>query len=106
MDYSLKWTSTAKNDLTEIIKYIAFDNIEIAKEKLKKIKEYVEQIKIFPEKGRIVPELYKENISNYREAIISPWRIIYSIDKEIIHVLAVIDGRRNIEDILMRRQLR
>lgn len=106
MDYTLKWTSTAKDDLTEIIEYISLDNIEIAKEQLNKIKEQAEQIKSFPEKGRIVPELYKENITKYREAIISPWRLIYRIDKYTIYVLAVIDGRRNIEDILMRRQLR
>lgn len=106
MDYKLKWTFTAKEDLTEIIEYITLDNIEIAKMQLKKIKEQAEQIKNFPNKGRIVPELYKENITKYREAIISPWRIFYRIDKYTIYVLAIIDGRRNIEDVLMRRQLR
>ncbi len=106
MKYVMKWTLTAKNDLSEIIEYIALDSVSIAKDQLKKIQERADEIRDFPEKGRIVPELSNENITRYREAIIAPWRIIYRIDNEVIYILAVIDGRRNIEDILLKRQLR
>lgn len=106
MKYKIQWTQTAKKDLYEIIEYISYDNIEIAKKQYSKIKENSEKLTNFPEQGRIIPELANENINKYREIIISPWRLMYKIEKNIVFVLAVIDGRRNIEDILMKRQLR
>jgi Txe/YoeB family toxin of Txe-Axe toxin-antitoxin module len=58
-----------------------------------------------PLKGRIVPELKIFNIDIYREIIENPWRIIYRVqDKEVI-ILSVIDGRRNIEDIIFEKLL-
>lgn len=106
MKYKIQWTQTAKKDLYEIIEYISYDNIEIAKKQYLKIKENSEKLLYFPEQGRIIPELANENINKYREIIISPWRLMYKIEKNIVFVLAVVDGRRNIEDILMKRQLR
>jgi len=100
------WTETANKDLNEIIEYIANDSVEIALEKFYKIKDSVKQLDKFPEQGRIIPELKNENIMKYRELIISPWRLIYKIEEKKIYIMAVIDGRRNIEDILMKRQLR
>jgi len=31
---------------------------------------------------------------------------MYKKEKNIIYIMAILDGRRNIEDILLRRQLR
>jgi len=38
--------------------------------------------------------------------VIRPWRVIYRIEAERVYVVAVIDGRRNVEDILLARLLR
>ena len=56
-----------------------------------------------PLKGRIVPELRFFNILSYREMIYPPWRIIYRIMEDKVWILAVIDVRRNMEDILLER---
>jgi len=106
MKYEILWTEAAKQDLTEIIEYIAINEIEIAKKQYSRIKEYSEKLKSFPEQGRIIPELLNQNINKYRELIISPWRMMFKIEGNIIYILAVIDGRRNIEDVLMKRQIR
>lgn len=106
MKYKILWTETAKKDLHEIIEYISYENIDIARKQYLKIKGNSEKLTAFPEQGRIIPELANENINKYREIIISPWRLMYKIEKNMVYVLAVIDGRRNIEDILMKRQLR
>jgi len=100
------WTVTAKKDLEEIIEYIAYDSIETAVEKYEKIKSVAGKLITFPEQGRIIPELAEQNIVKYREVIISPWRMMYKIEENVVYVMAVIDGRRNIEDILLKRQLR
>ncbi len=100
------WAKTAKNDLNETVEYIANDSVEIALNKFYEIRKSTRQLEKFPEQGRIIPELRNENILRYREIIISTWRLIYKIEDKKIYIMAVIDGRRNIEDVLMKRQLR
>ena len=100
------WTDTAKKDLNEIIEYIAQDSIETAIQKYEKIKESAEPLVLFPNQGRVIPELLKHNITKFKELIISPWRLMYKIENNVVYVMAVIDGRRNIEDILLQRLLR
>lgn len=100
------WTNTAKADLIEIIEYIAQDSIESSIEQYEKIKKVTAQLAKFPKQGRIIPELSKQNIFKYREMVIPPWRLMYKIEQKTIFIMAIIDGRRNIEDILLRRQLR
>ncbi|WP_370693612.1 type II toxin-antitoxin system RelE/ParE family toxin [Nitrospira tepida] len=60
----------------------------------------------FPERGRIVPELHQIGIDFLRELVISPYRLLYRIDHRAVHVLAVFDGRRNLEDLVLERALR
>ena len=100
------WTKPALDDLDEIISYIAKDSAEVAIKQYERIKDSAIKIEKYPEQGRIIPELKNENIIKYREIIITPWRLMYRIENQRILVLALIDGRRNIEDILMKRQLR
>ncbi len=104
--YKVLWTANARKDLEEIIEYIAHDSIETAAKQYEKIKETAKQLSLFPEQGRMIPELVEQNIRKYRETIISPWRLMYKVENKIVYVMAVIDGRRNIEDILLKRQLR
>lgn len=104
--YKVLWTATARIDLEEIIEYIADDSLPSALKKYEKIKIAAQKLNNYPEQGRIIPELLKQNITKYREIIISPWRLMYKRENKIIYIMALIDGRRNIEDILLKRQLR
>jgi addiction module RelE/StbE family toxin len=97
---------TAKNDLREIIKYISKNNPMNALDVLKKIEDRINTLNRFPERGGYVPELLKNNIKDYRQLIVSPWRIIYKIDNDIVNVLLIIDSRRNTQDILIERLLK
>ena len=71
-----------------------------------RIKESSIKIGEFSEQGRVIPELQNENLTKFREIIVKPWRVMYRSEGKDILILAIIDGRRNIEDILMKRQLR
>ncbi len=104
--YAVTWTSIARSDLTEIFEYLAIENTHKALQVLGKIEEQIKQLNTYPESGRVIPELGKHSITKYRELIINPWRVFYKIEKADVYILAVVDGRRNIEDILLKRQLR
>lgn len=101
--YDVFWAGIAKNDLKEIIEYIASDNPVQAIKTLKKIKQKASRLYTFPERGRIVPELQDQGILIYRELIVPPWRIIYRIAETKVYVLSVLDARQNVEDILIKR---
>jgi len=101
--YDIFWAGVAETDLKEIIDYMALDNPAQAIKILTKIKQKASCLYAFPERGRVVPELQDQGILIYRELIIPPWRIIYRISETKVYVLSVLDARRNVEDILLKR---
>ncbi|MDH7512470.1 MAG: type II toxin-antitoxin system RelE/ParE family toxin [Clostridiales bacterium] len=101
--YEVIWAESAEKDLISIIDYISIDSPFVAHEKFKEIQTKASNLKIYPERGRIVRELQEQGIIQYRELIISPWRIIYRISEKKVYVLSVLDSRRNVEDILLGR---
>jgi toxin ParE1/3/4 len=100
------WTKTAREDLFEIVEYIKLDSAAVALKILENIESNVRRLVDFPEHGRVVPELKELNVYQYREIVVSPWRVIYRVDKRKIYIMAVIDGRRDVADVLLNRQLR
>ncbi len=104
--YKVYWTESAEKDLVSIIEYIYLESPKAASDSLKKIKIKVKTLNVFPERGRIVPELKGQGVKLYREIIIPPWRVIFKINGKSIYVMAVIDSRRNVEDILFERLIR
>ena len=101
--FEVIWAGVAEHDLKDIVAYSAPDSPTNALKILPKIKQKVSNLYIFSEQGRPVPELYEQGILIYRELIVEPWRIIYRVAEKQVFVLAVLDARHNIEDILLRR---
>ena len=101
--YEIVWARVAENDLKEMIDYIAIDSPTNALKIFKKIKNKASGLYTMPERCRIVPELKDQGIMQYRELIISPWRIMFRITEIKVYILSVLDARRNIEDILLKR---
>ncbi len=97
--YYVLWTETAFKDLEAIVDYISLDSKVAATAVYTRIKDKITSLVSFPLRGRIVPELQFHNIVTYRELIVSPWRIIYRIERDAVYILSVFDGRRNIEDL-------
>ncbi|MFO7607400.1 MAG: type II toxin-antitoxin system RelE/ParE family toxin [Desulfurivibrionaceae bacterium] len=101
--FKVHWAGIAEEDLKDIVLYIAEDNPANARTIFENIKEKASTLISFPERGRTVPELQDQGIFLYRELIHAPWRIIYRIEDRKIYVLSVLDSRRNVEDILLKR---
>jgi plasmid stabilization system protein ParE len=101
--YFIKWAAPARDDLDEIIEYIAQTNITYAVKILDKIELAVKNLNISPKRGRIVPELERYGYILYREIIVDYWRIMYKKENDIVYIMVVIDGRRNVEDIILKK---
>jgi addiction module RelE/StbE family toxin len=101
--YFIKWTAPARKDINEIIDYISKTNISYAVKILNSIEKNVKKLDMFPERHRIVPELEKYGYLTYREIIVEYWRIIYKIENNYVYIMLVIDGRRNLEDLLLKK---
>jgi len=101
--YEVRWSETSEKDLIDIIEYIAGDSPSHAYEVFKEVKRKASSLHMFPDRGRMVLELQDQGITQYRELIIGSWRIIYRISDRNVYVLSVLDSRRNVEDILLKR---
>ena len=104
--YEVIWAATAADDLADIVAHVANDSPTNALRVLEEIKLASLQLYHLPERGRIVPELQDQGITQYRELIVTPWRVLYRIAGKNVFVLSVLDSRRNIEDILLDRLTR
>jgi plasmid stabilization system protein ParE len=104
--YNVDFTSVARRDLEAIVEFIATDDPVAATRILNAIDLRVSSLERMPQRGRVVPELAAFGIHTYRELIEAPWRIIYRIGGSSVFVLVILDGRRNVEDILLDRLLR
>lgn len=101
--YQVLWSHTAQQDLTEIVEYIAQDSIGDALVILHKLETKAALLITLPNRGRIVPELLHTGISQYRELISAPWRIIYRVESQRVMVMAVLDSRRDLQTVLLNR---
>ena len=96
----------AKGDILGIIDFIAGDSAINAEKSLARLERRIGTLATLPERGRVVPELHWHGISNVREVFEKPWRILYqSLATEVV-IVAVYDGRRHLNDVLMERFLR
>lgn len=106
IERQIRWTRTARRDLDVIIDYIADDNIEHAISVLDRLRARAESLTLAAERGRVIPELRAVDVHQYREVIERPWRIVYRIESQSVLVLAVLDGRRDLESVLLERLVR
>ena len=102
----LRWSAAAAPDLEEIAAYVAADSSGDAKKLVAKLKAKTDSLDRMPGRGRVVPELAYFGIRTWRELVVRPYRIIYRMEAGTVYVMAVLDGRRDLRDILLERLLR
>jgi toxin ParE1/3/4 len=102
-EFTVTWAEVAEQDLLRIVEYIAIDSVIDAFRALDRIKQQAVVLIKFSERSRVIPELASQGIYTYREKVAPPWRLIYRIAGKQVHVLEVVDSRRNLEDVLLER---
>jgi plasmid stabilization system protein ParE len=71
-----------------------------------KLQHHAQRWSVFPNVEELFPELHQIAVDFLRELVIAPYRLLYRIDHQTVHSLAVFHGRRNQEDLLLERALR
>lgn len=100
------WTDTAIEDLGAIVDHLAAEDPAAALAVLDRLRPRAGTLSSLTRRGRILPELREIGVSHYRELIERPWRIVYRADKTDVLVVAVLDGRRELETLLLERLTR
>jgi len=101
--YKVVWTDVAAGDLCRLASWVAADSPDDAATLLNRLRKRVGTLAIAPGRGGVVPELAFFGIGVLREAIERPYRIVYRIAGRKVWVLGVLDGRRELEDVLLER---
>ncbi|MEK6652122.1 MAG: type II toxin-antitoxin system RelE/ParE family toxin [Nitrospirota bacterium] len=97
MAYRIKWSPKAAFHFEGICDYIAKDSKYYAVLFAKKVVAIVKSLPQFPKTGRIVPEYNDENL---REKIYENYRIVYRIKEEVIEIVAICHGARQLGNII------
>ncbi|MCW8829940.1 MAG: type II toxin-antitoxin system RelE/ParE family toxin, partial [Gammaproteobacteria bacterium] len=100
------WSRTARADLEAIVNHIAAESIDNALAVLGRLEKKAESLNAQSGRGRVVPELQDVGINHYHELISKPWRIIYRLESERVLIMAILDSRRDLEDLLLQRLTR
>lgn len=89
----VEFSSQARDDLEDIVLYIARDNPLAAEAWAQKLIVAAEKAAFLPRAGRVVPELDDPDI---REVLVKTYRIIYRIEPARLLVLTVFEGHRRL----------
>jgi toxin ParE1/3/4 len=105
--FSVFLLSGAKRDLMQLHKYDTLnDPLDKPDRLTDDLQRTCSRLKTMPEKGRIPPELERIGIREFREIILKSYRVIYNVVKSQVFVYCILDGRRDLQDLLEERLLR
>jgi toxin ParE1/3/4 len=106
MPFKVWLTDDAARDLGEILDYIASNRgTAEARYVLDRIERAFSDLGDSPERGAYPAELLALGLREYREVFFKPYRIVYTVVGRDVHVLLIVDGRRDLRSMLQRRLL-
>ena len=107
MSFTVYFTKGAKADLFETYNYIKGKEYPLNAERLlSELKNACNSLSEMPARGHIPEELERVGVFDYREIHIKVYRILYQIIGPDVYIHCILDGRRDIKEILERRILR
>lgn len=107
MSHCVLLTADAERDLLELYRYVATnDSSAKARRLLDNIEKTINGLSTLPRWGHYPPELERIGILEFREVFFKPYRIIYEVVGQNVFVHCVLDGRRDLVELLQMRLLR
>jgi toxin ParE1/3/4 len=107
MAYKIYIIEDAEQDIIQIYNYVlSTESIPKAKNIIKEIEENCNSLKTLPKRGHYPPELEQFGIHEYREIHFKHFRIIYRIIDSNVYIHSILDGRRELQELLESRLLK
>lgn len=105
--FAVRWSEQAIRDLEELALFVARESSpQQAAALLDRVEERARALETLPDRGRHPPELARHGVQTFRELVIRPWRLIYRVSGRDVYVLALLDARRDLADLLLERLVR
>jgi toxin ParE1/3/4 len=106
MSFQVFLTGDAARDLEDLYDYIELHGVPgNADHVLEQVEKAFASLSENPQRGAYPKELLAIGLREHREIFFKPYRIIYRVIAENVYVLAIADGRRDIQGLLQRRLL-
>lgn len=99
------WTEVAACDIERLAVRLTEDSPVRAAGIIERIVARAESLANLAQRGRTPPELRAVADRTWLEVIEAPWRILYRVVGRTVEIHAVLDGRRDLRDILLERLL-
>jgi toxin ParE1/3/4 len=107
MSFVVHIIGDAEKDLYEIYEYIRRSGFKDNAQKLfSRLEKACLSLADNPERGHIPPELERIGVYEYREIHVKVYRIIYQIIDNDVFIHCILDGRRDLQEMLEHRILR
>jgi toxin ParE1/3/4 len=105
--YDVFLIAEAEEDIFDIYQFVAqHDSPGKADDLFAKIRETISNLAHQPTRGHVPPELLRLDVRDFLEIHYRPYRIIYQVMDREAYVHCVMDGRRELQEILQQRLLR
>lgn len=107
MSFTVHIIGDAEKDLYEIYGYVRKSGFPINARKLfSRLEQACLSLADNPKRGHITPELERIGVYEYREIHVKVHRIIYQIVDNNVFIHCILDGRRDLQELLEHRILR
>ncbi len=104
--FKVEWSQVALGDVERLVGFLMAESPLRAEAIVDRIIARADSLTSTPSRGRAVPELRGVADTSWRELQEPPWRIIYQVQGNgVVTIHAVIDGRRDLQDVLLERLL-
>ena len=103
MKHRIAWSVLAKTDLLNILLYVQKDGVGTGLGLVKLIRSETSKLKYFPFLGRMVLELTGDKSDQFRELIVSRYRVIYSVGANTVQVQTIVDQSQDLETQFLKR---
>jgi toxin ParE1/3/4 len=104
--YAVHLTEAAMNDLASLHGHVSeVRSAEAADALVDRLEAACRALERLPLRGRAIPELAQLGGDAIRELVRKPYRIFYEVVGKDVYVFGIVDGRRDLRELLARRVL-
>lgn len=107
MGFKVVIIESAEQDLKELRAYIVKNfSVDTWRTSYSDIKGVIRNLQNFPQAESIPEEIEKLNLTQYRQVLSGMNRVIYEVRQDLIYIHIVVDTRRDMNSLLIRRLVR